>query len=131
MTFMTAHAESRASNSALIALARRALPLLGVGIALDAGFAFFVMVVQKFLPETLDAGAGAPGFALGIYGATRVALQFPGGVLARRVGPARLIAVSLAVAAVALPAMAGAGAGWQVYALTVLYGAGTALAWPA
>src|SRR5688572_3349068 len=81
-------------DSGLVALVRGALPLLTVGIALDAGFAFFVMVVQAFLPETMGTGAGAPGFALGIYGATRVALQFPGGVLARRVGPARLIAVS-------------------------------------
>jgi MFS family permease len=120
-----------AQHQALAHLVRRALPLLVTAAALDGGFAFFVVVVQGFLPETLDSGPDAPAFALGIYGATRLAMQFPGGVLARRIGPARLIAAGLAVAALALMAMTAAVAAWQVYLLTAAYGAGTAVAWPA
>lgn len=119
------------SRAALVALVRGGLPLLLVAAVLDGSFAFFVVVVQAFLPDTLAAGAAAPGFALGIYGFTRVAVQLPGGILARRIGARRLVALGLAAGAVSVLAMAATTGAGQVYALTVSYGVGTALAWPA
>jgi MFS family permease len=112
-------------------LVRAGAPLLVVAAALDGSFAFFVIVIQAFLPDTLKAGAAAPGLALGIYGVTRVGIQMPGGILARRIGAWRLVRIGLLGGAAALLAMAAATTSIQVYVLTLIYGAATALAWPA
>lgn len=106
-------------------------PLVLAAAALDGGFALFLMAVQAFFPDRLHAGAASPGYALALYGATRVLLQGPGGLLARRLGTRRQIVVGMAGGALALAALATATGAVAAYLLTLLYGVMTALAWPA
>lgn len=98
---------------------------------LDACFAFFLITIQAFFPTTIHAGASGPGFALGLYGATRVLLQGPSGFLARRIGPGRQVLLGMGGGATALLVLAGADSPERAYTLVLLYGAATALAWPA
>ncbi|HET7037707.1 MAG TPA: MFS transporter [Thermomicrobiaceae bacterium] len=109
---------------------RAGTPLVVAAAALDGGFALFLIAVQAFFPSVLDAGAGAPGYALGIYGTTRLLLQAPGGVLARRIGTGRQIALGMGGGALALLALSLAGSAPMAYLLTFIYGLLTALVWP-
>ncbi|HEU5421916.1 MAG TPA: MFS transporter [Nitrolancea sp.] len=118
------------SASAMQPPKRAGAPLVVAAAALDGGFALFLIAVQAFFPSVLDAGAGAPGYALGIYGATRLLLQAPGGVLARRVGTGRQIALGMGGGALALAALSLAHGALQAYLLTFVYGLMTALVWP-
>src|SRR6476661_8730182 len=72
-----------------------AVPLALAAACLDGSFGFFLIVLQAFLPDTIHASVSATGYALGLYGATRVLLQGPGGVLARRFGALRLIVLGI------------------------------------
>ncbi|MGH2602586.1 MAG: MFS transporter, partial [Dehalococcoidia bacterium] len=115
----------------LRALVRDGLPLLVIATALDFSFALFVMVIQAFLPDTIGGSDRTPGLALGLYGATRVVLQLPGGLLARRIGAARLAVLGAGLATLATLLLSVATNVPQVYLLTLLAGSGTALVWPA
>ena len=108
-----------------------AAPLALAAACLDGSFGFFLIVLQAFLPDTVHASVSATGYALGLYGATRVLLQGPGGVLARRFGASRLIVLGIVGGAGALLVLAAADTPREAYVLVVAYGTATAMSWPA
>src|SRR4051794_24359398 len=108
-----------------------AAPLALAAACLDGSFGFFLIVLQAFLPDTIHAGVSATGYALGLYGATRVLLQGPGGVLARRFGSLRLIVVGIVGGAGALLVLSATDSPREAYVLVVAYGTATAMSWPA
>lgn len=112
-------------------LVRIGSPLFVAAAALDGSFAVFLIAMQAFLPDMMQGGSGSPGYALGLYGVSRVLLQAPGGLLARRVGERRLIGVGMALGVIGLLVLSQAHSLTIAYLLVFLYGGGTALAWPA
>jgi MFS family permease len=121
------------SVTAWLAIARRGLPLLAIGFLVDFAFVFvFLIVLQTYLPESLDASPSIAGFALAAFGMAKLASQIWGGAVsdahgarsALRVGAMLQLGANVAI----VPCVHVAA--WLVVPAAIMYGLGSSLSWP-
>ena len=120
-------------DARLIARDKRCRRLLLFVFCLDAPFAFvFLIALQSyFTPQQLE-GRAVPGLALALFAAGKLALQYQGGRVTDRLGSRRALSLGLACIATALATLLAASAlPALVLFASLLYGAGSACAWPA
>jgi predicted MFS family arabinose efflux permease len=116
-----------------IALDARSRRLLLFVYCLDAPFAFvFLIALQSYFTPQQLAGRAVPGLALALFSAGKLALQYQGGRVTDRLGPARTLSLGLACIAIALAMLLAAPSLPALVLLaSLVYGIGSACAWPA
>ena len=91
---------------------------------------FLLSLVQRYLPQQLEANAAFPGYALAIYAVGRFLLQTPAGWLADRLGRRRTLTLGIAVSLPAVLLMLRVQDPTSFLLFSGLYGAGSAAVWP-
>ncbi len=116
-----------------LARSERVRPYLGLTFLVDASLIFvFLVALQSYLPEQYGAGSSLAGYALGAYGAAKLAGQLLAGRLVDRFGGRRAVFGGLAVAGLGVIALLlGMIEPALVLPAAAVYGLGGALIWPA
>jgi MFS family permease len=92
---------------------------------------YFLSLVQQYLPEALDTGAGFPGYAMACYGVAKFVWQPAAGHLADRFGRRSTMVAGMAFSAPVLALMMEIPDARIFLALSALLGIGAATMWPA
>jgi len=92
---------------------------------------FLLSLVQKYLPEELEASAAFPGYAMAAYGLAKFVAQTPAGWLADRLGRRLTLSLGAFLALPALVLMMQVRQEYAFLAFSGLYGLSGAAIWPA
>lgn len=115
-------------------IARRGLPLLAIGLLVDAAFIFvFLVALQSYLPESLHESEAIAGYALAAFGLAKLISQVAGGMVSDRLGVRRALIIGtllLVLGDVSILLFAHVAA-WAIIAVAAVDGVGSSITWPA
>lgn len=113
-------------------MTRRTPGLLLLVFLVDAAFATtFLVALQAYLPDALGARAAVAGYTLAAFGIAKLVVQSFGGMLSDRRSPGTATVTGIMLCLLASLGMAVAGRSALFPPLGALYGAGSAVLWPA
>ena len=120
-------------NGAEIVRQGRCRRLLLVVFCLDAPFAFvFLVALQSYFAPQQIEGRAVAGLALSLFALGKLVLQYQAGRASDLVGPRRGLSIGLACVLAAMGVLLAAPtAPLLLVPASLLYGAGSSIAWPA
>lgn len=103
------------------------LPVLGIGFLEQAAFVvLFLFLTQRYLPDDRALGVAFAGFAIMVFGLTKLVAQPPAGWLGDRIGYRRTLVLGFSTSLIATIVIMISQQAWLFLAATALYSLGKA-----